>query len=157
MYPVNQVFLGTDPMMSNLEDLDMQIQKMESYRQKLKQLKTGQNQVQNTRLIWDDIDAEVKPMTEEQKTRLFQDEEYAINYNEIQTLVQSEILNLVKARIENSDKGRELLNSQLRIIKKLKAKIIDDTNREMEMFKKFKEYSKTHPSVTYDEFIKASL
>jgi hypothetical protein len=45
----------------------------------------------------------------------------------------------------------------LKIIKKLKSKIIDDTNREMEMFKKFKEFSKTNPTVTYDEFIKANI
>lgn len=155
MYPVNQVFLGGDPMMSNLEDLDLQIQKMEAYRQKLKQLKTTQNQP--VKLIWDDIDAEVNPMTEEQRARLFQDEEYAMNYTEIQGLVQQEILNLVKGRIESTEKGRELLNSQLKIIKKLKSKIIDDTNREMEMFKKFKEFSKTNPTITYDEFIKANL
>ena len=86
MYPVNQVFLGGDPMMSNLDDLDLQIQKMEAYRQKLKQLKTTQNQP--TKLIWDDIDAEVNPMTEEQRARLFQDEEYTMNYTEIQGLVQ---------------------------------------------------------------------
>jgi DNA-binding PadR family transcriptional regulator len=96
-------------------------------------------------------------MTEEQRARLFQDEEYAMNYAEIQGLVQQEILNLVKGRIESTEKGRELLNSQLKIIKKLKSKIIDDTNREMEMFKKFKEFSKTNPTITYDEFIKANL
>ena len=38
MYPVNQVFLGSDPMMSSLEDLDMQIQRMEAYRNKIRQL-----------------------------------------------------------------------------------------------------------------------
>ena len=35
MYPVNQVFLGNDPMISNLDDLDVQIQKMEAYRNKI--------------------------------------------------------------------------------------------------------------------------
>ena len=40
MYPVNQVILGGDSMFnSNLDDLDVQIQRMEAYRQKLKQLK----------------------------------------------------------------------------------------------------------------------
>ena len=38
MYPVNQVILGGDSMFnSNLDDLDVQIQRMEAYRQKLKQ------------------------------------------------------------------------------------------------------------------------
>ena len=36
MYPVNQVILGRDSMFnSNLDDLDVQIQRMEEYRQKL--------------------------------------------------------------------------------------------------------------------------
>jgi hypothetical protein len=109
------------------------------------------------KLIWDDIDAEVNPMNEEQKNRLFQDQEYAETYNELQGLVQTELLNLVKARIESTDRGKDLLSRQLRIIKNIKGKIINDTNREMEMFMRFKEYSKQNPNITYEEFIKASL
>lgn len=156
MYPVNQVFLGSDPMMSSLEDLDMQIQRMEAYRNKLRQIQSNKTQTP-AKLIWDEIDAEVGPMTEEQKARLFQNEDYVMNYNEIQALVQSEILNLVKGRIESTERGRELLSSQLKIVRKLKTKIIDDTNKEMEMFKRFKEFSKTNPTVTYEEFIKSNL
>lgn len=43
------------------------------------------------------------------------------------------------------------------IVRSLKSKIIQDTNREMEMFRKFREFSKAHPEVTYDEFIKANM
>ena len=96
-------------------------------------------------------------MTDEQKARLFQNEDYCSNYNEIQGLVQMEILNLVKGRIESTERGRELLNNQLKIVKKLKTKIIDDTNKEMEMFMKFKEFSKSNPTVTYEEFIKSNI
>lgn len=156
MYPVNQVFLGSDPMMSSLDDLDMQIQRMEAYRNKIKQLQSTNTQTP-AKLIWDDVDAEVNPMTEEQRARLFQNEDYVNNYNEIQALVQMEILNLVKGRIESTEKGRELLNSQLKIVRKLKSKIIDDTNREMDLFRKFKEFTKTNPNVTYEEFIKTNI
>lgn len=155
MYPVNQVFLGGDPMMSNLEDLDLQIQRMEAYKQKLKQLKTTQSPTQ--KLIWDEVDAEINPMTEEQKNMLFQDEDYVETYTKIQNMVQHEILNLVKGRIESTPEGKELLQSQLKIVKKLKGKIIQETNREMEMFRKFREFSKQHPEVTYEEFIKANI
>lgn len=155
MYPVNQVILGGDSMFSNVEDIDMQIQRMEAYRNKLKQLQAIQPQ--QSKLIWDEIDSVVSPMTDEQKGRLLQDEDYVENYNKIQTMVQTEILNLVKGRIENMPEGKELLQNQLKIVKKLKSKIINDTNREMEMFMKFKEYSKTNPGITYEEFIKANL
>lgn len=155
MYPVNQVFLGGDSMMSNLEDLDLQIQRMEAYKQKLKQLKTTQSPTQ--KLIWDEVDAEINPMTEEQKNMLFQDEDYVETYTKIQNMVQHEILNLVKGRIESTPEGKELLQSQLKIVKRLKGKIIQETNREMEMFRKFREFSKQHPEVTYEEFVKANM
>lgn len=155
MYPVNQVILGGDSMFSNVEDIDMQIQRMEAYRNKLKQLQSIQPQ--QVKPIWDEIDLVVSPMTDEQKGRLLQDEDYVENYNKIQIMVQTEILNLVKGRIENTPEGKELLQNQLKIVKKLKSKIINDTNREMEMFMKFKEYSKTNPDITYEEFIKANL
>lgn len=141
---------------NNLDDIDTQIQRMEAYRQRLKQLKESQ-QIQNNhpqRLIWDEIDQEITPMSNEQKNRLLGDQDYVSIYTELQSMVQSELLNLVKAKIEGSERGKELLSKQLKIVRKLKTKIIEDTDREMEMFKKFKEYSKEHPNTSYDEFIK---
>ena len=159
MYPVNQVILGGESMFNNLDDIDTQIQKMEMYRQKLRQLKESQQlqSIQSKRLIWDEIDSEIAPMSAEQKNRLLQDSEYVEIYNEIQAIVQSEILNLVKNKIESTERGKELLSKQLKIVRKLKSKIIEDTNREMELFRKFKEYSKAHPNTPYDEFIKENI
>lgn len=109
------------------------------------------------KLIWDEIDAEVEPLTNEQKERLFQDEDYVDTYTKIQGMVNAEILTLVKARIESTAEGKELLEHQLKVVKKLKGKIIDDTNREMEMFRRFREFSKQNPGITYEEFIKANM
>ena len=160
MYPVNQVILGGESMFNNLDDIDMQIQRMEAYRQKLKQLRESQQQpqpVQQRQLVWDEIDVEIAPMSNEQKSRLLQDADYVDTYNELQSIVQSELLNLVKGKIESTERGKELLSKQLKIVKRLKTKIIDDTNREMELFKKFKEYSKEHPNASYEEFIKENI
>lgn len=154
-YPINQVFLNNDPISYNsFDDIDLQIKKMEAYRQKLKQM---QNYQQPQKLIWDDIDAEIAPMTEEQKSRLLQDSEYYEVYNELQSVVQTEILNLVKGKIESTERGKELLTKQLKIVRKLKNKIISETNIEMELFNKFREYSKQHPDITYEDFIKNNL
>ena len=158
--PLNQFILGGDSMFSNnLDDIDTQIQRMELYRQRLKQIKESQ-QIQNSqpqRLIWDEIDSEITPMSSEQKNRLLQDYDYTSIYTELQSMVQSELLNLVKAKIEGSERGKDLLQKQLKIVRKLKTKIIEDTDREMEMFKRFKEYSKGHPNTSYDEFIKETM
>lgn len=149
-------------MVDPVNGLDERMAMIEAYQKKLAELKQAraqmaQAQVQpqvTTPSLWEEIDAEVYPLSEEQKMRLAQDEEYAQNDLSIQQLVQTEILNLVKGKIENSQAGKELLNNQLSIVRKLKKKIVEDTNKEMEAFRKFKEYSKSHPNVTYEEFIK---
>ena len=154
--PINQVFLGSEPYHS-LDDIDIQIQNMENYRNKLQQLKALQVQQNPVKLIWDDIDAEIRPMSEEQKKRMFDDAEYVEVYSKLNEMVQTEILNLVKGRIESTVDGKDLLSRQLKIVKRLKSDIINETNREMEMFKKFKEFSKVNPGITSEEFIQASI
>ena len=167
MIPVNQVILGGgDPLLGNSmvgNSLDEQLQLIEKYKQNLEAAKQLRQQAQSVqqpvpqRMIWDEIDSEINPMTDEQKARMLQDEDYVDTYTKIQGMVQAEILNLVKGRIEATPEGKELLQKQLKIVKKLKGKIIQETNREMEMFRKFREFSKTNPEVTYEEFIKASM
>ena len=167
MIPVNQVILGGDPLLGGSvigNSLDEQLQLLERYKQNLEAAKQMKQQSQqptsqptSQKLIWDDIDAEVEPMTDEQKSKLLQDEDYAETYTKIQNMVNAEILNLVKGRIESTPEGKELLSHQLKIVKRLKSKIIDETNREMEMLIRFREYSKQHPGVTYDDFIKANM
>ena len=49
------------------------------------------------------------------------------------------------------------MGKQLKIVKQLKSNIINETNREMEMFKRFKDFSKLNPGITYEEFIKANI
>ena len=155
MYPVNQVILGGDSMFNNLEDLDLQIQRIEAYKKRLQQLKTSQNTVATP--IWDNIDKEVSSMHEDQKNKLFDNTEYSDLYVKLQVITQAELLSLVKGKIEASPEGKELLQAQLSLIRKLKTKIAEETSREMDLFSKFKEYSRSHPDVTYDEFIKKGL
>ena len=156
MYPINQVILGGNPIMDNLDSLDIQIQKMEEYRKQLQRLKNQQVPTQHN-LIWDSIDAELSPMSDEQKEKLFSDSEYATIYNRLQVIVQAELLNLVKARIESTQEGKDLLGSQLKLTRKLKSQIIEDTNKEMQLFNKFKEFSRTNPGITYDEFLRNNI
>lgn len=162
MVPVNQVILGGDPLLGSSmlgNNIEEQLQLLDRYRQNLENAKNMKQQIQQApqRLIWDDIDLELQPMSDEQKSILFQNEEYVETYTRIQGLVNTEILNLVKAKIESTQEGNELLRNQLKILRKLKGKIIEDTNREMEMFRRFKEFSKHNPEVTYDEFIKNNI
>lgn len=161
---VNQVLMGGDPLLGGntiSNSIEDQLILLERYKQNLEAAKQLRQQTvvqpQPQPLIWDQIDQEVRPMTEEQKARLFQDEDYVETYNGIQNMVNTEILNLVKSRIESTEEGKSILSKQLKIVKKLKKKIIEDTNKEMEIFTKFKEFSRNNPGVTYEEFIKNNL
>ena len=87
MIPINQVILGgSDPLLGNSivgNSLDEQLQLIEKYKQNLeaaKQLRQQAQPLQQQKLIWDDIDAEINPMSEEQKSRLLQDEDYVDTY-----------------------------------------------------------------------------
>ena len=159
MVPINQVILGGDPLLGNSivgNNLEEQLQLLEKYKQNLEMAKQMKQNIQPVlqKLIWDEIDAEIKPMTDVQKAMLLQDEDYIDTYNSIQSIVQNELLNLVKGRIESTPEGKELLQSQLKIVKRLKGKIIQETNREMQLFTEFREYSTKNPGITYEEFIK---
>lgn len=109
-----------------------------------------------TQGIWDAIDAEIAPLTQEQQNMLLNNQDYVNNYNALQSMVQAEVLNLVRGKIEASEDGKHLLEEQLKLVKLLKSKIVEVTNKEMELFKAFKEASKTNPNLTYEEFLKKS-
>ena len=149
MYAVNQVFLGNpDPLLAS--DITDQLQRVKAYESQLMQLqKTASKE-----LIWDSIDNEMNALTESQKNRFFEDKEYSEITTSLQKMVQIELLNLVKAKIEGTQEGRELLQRQLSVVKKLKNKIVQETDNEMAIFNKFREFSKDNPSLTYEEFCK---
>lgn len=170
MIPVNQFILGSsDPLLYPSEkmtnSIDEQIAFLQSQKQAINEAYrrnaipnanngTTQNQQVPTQGIWDAIDAEIAPLTQEQQNMLLSNQDYVNNYNALQSMVQAEVLNLVKGKIEASADGKHLLEEQLKLVKLLKSKIVEVTNKEMELFKAFKEASKTNPNLTYEEFLK---
>lgn len=174
MIPVNQFILGSsDPLLYPSEkmtnSIDEQIAFLQSQKQAINEayrrnaIPNANNGVtQNqpvtqqpiTQGIWDAIDAEIAPFTQEQQNMLLSNQDYVNNYNALQSMVQAEVLNLVRGKIEASEDGKHLLEEQLKLVKLLKSKIVEVTNKEMELFKAFKEASKTNPNLTYEEFLK---
>lgn len=146
MTPVNQVILG-NPLLTQ-EDLNSKLELMKQYEAKLMSLNKP-----NT--IWDDIDRELKSMTDNQKRKLSENSDYVKIVSSLQEIVQDELMNLVKDKILLRNDGKVLLDKQLNLIKILKDKIVEETNYEMELFKKFKEASINNPDLTYNEFYEA--
>lgn len=174
MIPVNQFILGgSDPLLYPSEkmtnSIDEQIAFLQSQKQAINEayrrnaipnanngVTQNQQVIQQptTQGIWDAIDAEIAPLTQEQQNMLLNNQDYVNNYNALQSMVQAEVLNLVRGKIEASEDGKHLLEEQLKLVKLLKSKIVEVTNKEMELFKAFKEASKTNPNLTYEEFLK---
>lgn len=156
MIPVSQINIGGDPLLTspNGFNIEEQLRQLEMRKQTLESMKQLTTQVAPTSIIWNEIDAEVKVLTQEQLQKLFENEDYVRTYTRIQELVNNEILNLVKPRIESTSEGKQLLQEQLNLVRKMKPKIVEDTNRDMELFRRFREFSKMNPDVTYEEFIK---
>ena len=156
MIPVSQINIGGDPLLGaqgyNIEE---QLRQLELRRQSLESMKQLNPQAIPQTVIWNEIDAEIKVLSPAQIQKLFENEEYIKIYSRIQELVNAEILNLVKPRIESTPEGKQLLQEQLNLVRKMKPKIVEDTKREVGLFRRFREFSKTNPNVTYDEFLKA--
>lgn len=155
MIPINQITIGGDPLLNNQGfNIEEQLRQLELRKQSLESMKQLNTQAVSQPLIWDNIDSEVKVLSQEQLNKLFENEDYVRIYNRLQELVNTEILNIVKPRIESTPEGKQLLQEQLKLVKKMKPKIVEDTNREVELFRRFREFSKTNPDVTYEAFIK---
>lgn len=155
MVPFSQINIGGDPLLNTQGfNIEEQLRQLEMRKQSLESLKQLNPQAMPTSLIWNEIDAEVRVLSQEQLQKLFENEDYVRIYVRIQELVNAEILNLVKPRIESTPEGKQLLQEQLNLVRKMKPKIVEDTNRDMELFKRFREFSKTNPDVTYEDFIK---
>lgn len=104
--------------------------------------------------VWEEIDKEIASLTNDQKQILAQDQTYAGIEQELQFLIQQELINSVKGKVANSPRGKELLDMQLKNIKDKKAKIVEEANKEAELFKKFQIATQANPNLTYAEFIK---
>ena len=156
MIPVSQINIGGDPLLTTQGyNIEEQLRQLEARKQALESMKQLNPQAMpNSSIIWNEIDSEVKVLSNEQLQKLFENEDYVRIYSRIQELVNTEILNLVKPRIESSPEGKQLLQEQLNIVRRMKPKIVEDSNREVELFRRFREFSKTNPDVTYDDFLK---
>lgn len=151
--PVN-MYVGTnDPLLSS-GNLEEQLKIAEQRLAALQELRSRREVPQDQTPLWNAIDKEIEPLTDEQRAKLQNSGEYMELYTQLNALVQTALVDLVKGSIERSEEGRRLLEAQLKVIKDLKGKIIKDSEREMELFRKFKEYSSSNPGATYEEFLK---
>lgn len=140
MIPVTQFILGnSDPLLYPSEkmtnSIDEQIAFLQSQKQAINEAYrrnaipnanngTTQNQQVVTQGIWDAIDAEIAPLTQEQQNMLLNNQDYVNNYNALQSMVQAEVLNLVRGKIEARLMANIYLKNNLNLLSYLKVKLL---------------------------------
>lgn len=106
MIPVTQFILGNSgpllyPSEKMTNSIDEQIAFLQSQKQAINEAYrrnaipnanngTTQNQQVPTQGIWDAIDAEIAPLTQEQQNMLLNNQDYVNNYNALQSMVQAD-------------------------------------------------------------------
>lgn len=167
MMPQYQFNLGqSDPLLNIAKSgstdyigtINQEIERLEQFKRQVEQVQQSQNNIKQgsnkTVSLWDTIDSEISSLTDDQKQILAADSTYVNIDRELQILIQQELVNSVKGIIEQSPRGKELLESQLRNLRDKKSSIVAESNKEMELFKKFQVAVQANPNLTYAEFIK---
>lgn len=165
MTPQYQFNLGqNDPLLNGrvatpedyFNTVNQEIERLNTIRQQLAQnVQPNGLPAKQTVNVWDEIDKEIASLTNDQKQILAQDQTYAGIEQELQFMIQQELINSVKGKVANTARGKELLDLQLKNIKEKKAKIVEESNKEAELFKKFQIATQANPNLTYAEFIKS--
>lgn len=170
-FPQYQVNLGYDPLLAGvaspvdyITQLDNQIQQLTAAKSQIQsQLGNPNQNMQPTRpaqpqqavqqiSLWDEIDKEVCSLNNDQQAILAKDDVYNNVSAELQMLIQQELINSVRDKVANSPRGKELLEKQLNNIRAKKDSIIEEANKELELFKKFQIAAQANPKLTYVDF-----
>lgn len=138
--------INNDPLLSGYQNNQAKI--IEEYRRKVETQSTSRTP------LWDKIDAEIAPLTDEQKIRVLNDEEYLAKQSELQQIINEQVLMIVKPYVEQSERGKQLLGEVYDVVQVAKKKAVQETNKEMELFRQWQDYSRKHPEATYAEFHK---
>ena len=107
--------------------------------------------------LWVKIDKEVANVDKYTSDALASDENYKNINTQLQNIIQQELLFLVRDKVEQREDGKQLLEKQLQIIKQIKSNVSDKRNKDIDLFNRFKEYSRLHPETTYEQFLTKTL
>lgn len=105
--------------------------------------------------IWDKIDEEVASLSDDIKSAMMDDEEFAQINAKVSALVQYEQLKLVKARVEASSEGKTLLQDLLKATQRVKGALETAKKQAFSEYEAFLAASASNPKLTLDEFRKS--
>lgn len=112
----------------------------QEYLQRIQSIQSSEQSTKSTSTpLWDEIDKEINSMSDMQRRALENNEEFKKASFSVQALVNEHMLSIIKPRIEQTDNGRKTLQDQLSVVRGLKKSIMEETDRELAEFRKWKE------------------
>lgn len=163
MIPSNNIFIsGGDPLLSNASNLDTKMQELtalkaliEQKEQSLSQLKTQMSQPQSKPVsqtpVWDEIDAILQGMNDDEYAYVSQNDEFIESSQNISTILQGAYMEMMRPIIECSEKGKSALEAHLTLVKRLRKAATAEVSKQMT---DFKEYTEKYPDMTYADYLK---
>lgn len=129
--------------------LQQRLQQLEALEQSTQQPEQQQSNVP----LFDELDSLQNELSEMQLNALQSDPEFKELNDQLGVMLQAGIILLAKPIVEGSENGNKLLKELTKLVKSKKSAIIQQTNRDMEVFAQFQEYTAKHPEATYSDFL----
>lgn len=166
--PANNFFFNTpDPLLNtetNYTDYDNQIKEMQRLqeelaqkqmmlqqrKQQMQQPQTSQQQ-KSSSPVWDEIDAIMQGMNDQEFEKVSSNEEFQVSQKRIMEILQNMQIQMIRPHVEASKEGKEALDYHLTLVKRLRnaaSKEVDDEIND------FKEYKEKYADVPYAEYQK---
>lgn len=140
--------LQADGSFADLQELERRKQELSQQQQQIIQSR----QASSSTPLWDKLDAEFATLSAEQQQQMMNDEEFAEINSKVTAIVQYEQLKLVKAKVEATAEGRELLQSLLKATQRVKGALETAQKQAYNEYAAFIAESAKNPKLTLEEF-----
>jgi len=164
MQPNNNIYIGTpDPLLHtnptsyNIESRIAEIENLKNLlsqkEQYLEQAKTQvvQAQPKSRTPVWDEIDSIVQSLSDEEYEFVINNQEFIDSSKAVAELVQSAYMQMMRPIVEGSQNGKDALDAQLTLVKRLKKSAAAQVSKKMS---EFQEYTEKYSSMSYDDYLK---
>ena len=147
--------MNYDPLLGGQPAYDLpQIEeKQKKIAERLEQLKRSRVQPasQPQAPVWDEIDAIVSGMSDQELDLMNANEEYRESSSAVQAILQREYLRIMRPIVESTKDGKDALDRHLTLIKRLRKSAKEAVNRKYSLMD---EYLERYSHLTFDEFMK---
>lgn len=137
------------PQPDPMAQLEEEKRKLEDKMAMLRQTGT-QQQVRPQAPVWDEIDAIVSGLSDQEMQFLNSNQEFLESSANVQNILQREYLRIMRPVVEATKDGKQALENHLTLIKRLRNYARDEVNKKYSLFD---EYMEKYSDMSFAEFM----